>query len=440
MERTANPLDPWTASKLGLGQSALSRTAIEDWQLRRLQETLAWARANSRFYNDHFAALDDWHPTSLKDVARLPFTTAADLQADPLRFVCVSQSDIHRVVTLDTSGTTGSPKRLFFTEDDQAITLDFFEHGLRLMAAPGDKVMILLPGDKPGSVGDLLVRAIRRLGGEPLLAKDPSDLMAAEAEAARTGLALVIGLPVQVLTMARLWREHHPSRHRVRRVLLCSDNVAQPVIDDIAAIWDCEVFQHWGMTELGYGGGVDCPQHCGFHLQEGDVLFEIVDLETGQPLPPGQVGEIVVTTLTRTAMPLIRYRTGDLSRFLCGPCACGSALRRLDRILTRKTGLIALSGGAVSMADLDEALFRIPGLANFSARITAQGTAATLSITASSTASAAKLIAAIRLGLDGLPTIHAARESGELAVEVAVTDETIPFSRQKRAIRREQCQ
>ena len=114
---------------------------------------------------------------------------------------------------------------------------------------------------------------------------------------------------------------------------------AEPLPDDVrgalAARWGCAVFDHYGLTETGYGGGVECPSHDGYHLREADLYWEVIDPFSGEPVPDGTPGEVVFTTLTRRAMPLIRYRTGDLASMLPGPCACGSPLRRLSRIRGR---------------------------------------------------------------------------------------------------------
>ena len=91
----------------------------------------------------------------------------------------------------------------------------------------------------------------------------------------------------------------------------------------------CRVYDHYGSTEMGYGGALACGQGPGLHLREADLYFEVVDPATGRPLPEGAFGELVFTTLTRRGMPLVRYRTGDLTRFLPGACPCGCPLRRI---------------------------------------------------------------------------------------------------------------
>ena len=96
------------------------------------------------------------------------------------------------------------------------------------------------------------------------------------------------------------------------------------------------------MTEMGYGGGVECDVHDGYHLREADLFVEIVDPVTRQPLPDGVYGEVVFTTLTRRAMPLIRYRTGDMARFLTDALPLWHVLRRLSRIQGRLANTVSL--------------------------------------------------------------------------------------------------
>jgi phenylacetate-coenzyme A ligase PaaK-like adenylate-forming protein len=116
---------------------------------------------------------------------------------------------------------------------------------------------------------------------------------------------------------------------------------------------------------------VDCESHEGYHLREADLLFEIVDVVTGEPLPDGETGEVVFSTLTREAMPLIRYRTGDISRFSPDPCGCTTLLKNLQRIRERVDSRVSLGRcGEITIADLDDALFDVDGLVDFAVSLT----------------------------------------------------------------------
>lgn len=119
-------LEPWIKHKItGESSGVLTRKLIEDYQLGKLQETLNLVTGKSRFYQRLYSGVD-CKLSSLQDISKLPFTSAEDLKDNPLDFLCVPQNEIDRIVTLQSSGTTGKPKRLFFTEADQELTINFF--------------------------------------------------------------------------------------------------------------------------------------------------------------------------------------------------------------------------------------------------------------------------------------------------------------------------
>lgn len=360
-----NPLDAAAAALIGT-TLPLPRSELQRHQFERLRETVAWAQQKSPFYRRRLADVDAASLRTPADLQRLPFTTADDLRRNDPPLLCVSQDDISHVVTLETSGTNGPPKRLFFTSEDQLATRDFFVSGMSVFTRPGDRVLILFPGGRAGSVGDLLAHALRGMGAEPRVAEAPLDPAAAAALLHEFRPDVVAGAPVAVLAVARHGALLGPAR--VRSVLLSSDRAGARLRSALAATWNCEVFDHYGMTETGLGGGVECAAHAGYHMREAELLFEIVDPANGTPVADGEAGEVVLTTLMRRGLPLIRYRTGDVSRIVSGRCACGSPLLRLDRIQGRLGASIELGGGELDIAMLDEALFAQPKVIDFAAR------------------------------------------------------------------------
>ncbi len=364
MEST--PLQGWMAQRLGVKH--LSRELLEAYQLLKLQETISWARQQSPFYRERLADVGEQDLKKLGDLAQLPFTSADNLSRDPRRFLCVSQSEVSRVVTLKTSGTSGAPKRLYFTPEDQERIIDFFHHGMSALARPGDRVLILLPGSSPGSQGDLLATGLRRLGAVGIGHGPVLDPLGTLEVMNRERPEVLVGLPVQVLALARTGR----GRAAPRAVVLCSDHAATAIRRELRRLWDCEVFTHYGMTEMGLGGGVECHAHAGYHLREMDLYLEIVDPGTGNPVRAGKGGEVVFTTLGRRGMPLIRYRTGDRSRFLSESCPCGTVLKTLEKVGGR-IQRVELNGTGLSMSALDEALFPLGGLLDFTAVLSRDG-------------------------------------------------------------------
>lgn len=359
------PLDSWIKSKTGSGYGNLSAEGLARYQFTKLDETVKYASGNSIFYRNHFMKYTPVNISSYAEFTDLPFTTETDIRDHGLKMLCVSQDEIHRVVTLDSSGTTGRPKRVYFTEDDQELTVDFFMQGMATFTGPGDRVMILLPCESPGSVGDLLAKAVERLGACPVRHGIVKNIPEALWIISGTRTNIVVGIPVQILALARYHEQRPVQGISIERILLSTDNVPSTVVNELGRIFGSETFSHYGMTEMGLGGGVDCCCHEGYHMREADLFFEIINPETGEPVPDGDTGEIVFTTLTRRGMPLIRYRTGDLSRFVPVTCCCGSTLRRLDYIRVRKSGVININNTSFSISDLDEKILAIPGVLDF---------------------------------------------------------------------------
>jgi phenylacetate-CoA ligase len=363
------PLHAWVEEKIGCTHQEFGLETLERYQLDRLQHVIGQVKVRSTFYRQFFAAYAGT-PQTLQDITRYPFTHPQDIQNDPNPFLCVSQDEIQRIVTLPTSGTTGPSKRIFFTASDQELTIDFFRVGMSTLAKPGDRVLILLPWQRPGSVGYLLRIGLERLGCDPYpygLLDDESTVLKLIHE---KNINVIVGAPVHLHRLAA-WDHAFSilSRGQIEKVLSSTDMLPGSILRNLQRWWGCEVFDHYGMTETGLGGGVECEAHEGYHLREADLYYEIVDPFTGANLPDGELGEVVFTTLTRLGMPLVRYRTGDISRLLTGICGCGSFIKRLERISRRISSGIDLKPGMLYPNDLDEALFKLDGLLDFSTTI-----------------------------------------------------------------------
>jgi phenylacetate-coenzyme A ligase PaaK-like adenylate-forming protein len=206
---------------------------------------------------------------------------------------------------------------------------------------------------------------------------------------------------------------------------LSADYVSQAIVREIESAWHCPVFNHYGMTETGLGGVVDCGARSGGHIREADLYVEIIDPATGHTVPDGERGEIVVTTLTRVGMPLIRYRTGDLSRIIPEPCRCGTVLKRLEWVKGRLAGQVRLGGNCLlSMADLDEALFPLPGLLNFQAAVTLENDVDLLQVTLFTQGGPAeKLCCSTREALENIPALHQAIAGGGFKIAPLIISE-----------------
>ncbi|MES9995606.1 DVU_1553 family AMP-dependent CoA ligase [Desulfovibrio aminophilus] len=330
MRRT--PLDAWIAARLGIPIADLGPEAVEARQLEALRRTLAHAARHSPFYRQRLTGLPTGFPARRTDLATLPLSTAEDLAAHGEAMLCVSGGEIARVVTLETSGTSGPPKRLFFTPEDLEATLDFFAVGISTLVGDGDVALVLLPGRRPEGVADLLSRALPRIGAQAVLPPEPWTPGELARLLERADVTRMVAAPAQMRKLLDHAEFSRAARLRVGAVLSSAEPLDGGLRSDLENTWDCKVFDHWGMTETGYGGGVECAAHAGYHPRLADLFLEVIDPRTAAPLPLGESGELVVSTLNRRGLPLVRYRTGDAARLLPGPCPCGSPLPRLETV------------------------------------------------------------------------------------------------------------
>jgi phenylacetate-CoA ligase len=427
--------EAWNAKKMGLG-SNLTREQIGHYQLHKVRQTIQWAYGNSPFYHKLLKNFVSKEIGCIEELNYFPFTTADHIREQARQFLCVSQSDISRIVTLDSSGTTGKAKRIYFTTFDQELTIDFFQQGMSTFLEMGDRVLILLPGERVGSIGNLLFRALERAGAVPILHGFVQNIPKTLEFMIQERIDSLVGIPTQVLALAR-YAEMTKKTIQLKSALLSTDHVPNAIIQELVRVWGCQVFEHYGMTEMGLGGGLDCEAHKGYHLREADLYFEVVD-QKGKPVPDGQEGEVVFTTLTRQGMPFIRYRTGDISRFLPGPCSCGTVLKRLERIIKRKDGLVFLNNNtSFTISDLDEKIFAVDKVIDFTVTVNSLQKATKLTVSVWLLGQPNEVTErALWDALYSVPALVQARQAGQLSLSVKIicSRDTLFLSAPKRRI------
>ena len=326
----------------------LTREGLDELQLRRLNEVLTRLKARGGIYKDYPEQLE-----SLSDLKKLPFTTAQMLSVQAGKFLLTSQSEVSRVISGATSGTTGPAKRVFYTERDTEHTVGFFAAGISEMLAEGESCFIAFPFTGPFGLGDLIAQAVERLGGIPIKAGFGQTWGEMLELVRQTQPETYIGFPVTLLSLLRMYGDDFP----IKRALVSGDACPNGVMEELEKALGSKLYPHYGSRECGLGGAVTCPAFHGMHLRENHIIPEIID-ENGQVLPDGEYGELVITTIGADAMPLIRYRTGDYTRIL-PQCPCGGVTRRIDTV-SRQEGII-------SIEELDSKLFHIPELVDYRA-------------------------------------------------------------------------
>jgi phenylacetate-coenzyme A ligase PaaK-like adenylate-forming protein len=174
----------------------------------------------------------------------------------------------------------------------------------------------------------------------------------------------IVAMPIPLLSFARYMKAERV-KINLTGVLVSADTCTPEVEAMLREELDCEIYPHYGSRESGLGGAITCPAHAGMHLWESDLYVEIID-EAGNVLPVGSQGEIVLTTLRRQAMPLIRYRTGDVGVIYAEECSCGSIVRRLKN--PRRRNILVLD-----IADADSVMFSHKQLLDYRIALSAEG-------------------------------------------------------------------
>lgn len=355
-------LDNWICKEIK-AENKLSRQELEKYQLNTLNNLIKYVKENSPFYRKLYKDLDKIN--SLEELYKIPIINKDHIIQYGNKMVCVNQSKISRIVSLETSGTMGKNKRIYFTEEDQELTVDFFIRGLSFLVKKGDVMMIMLPFERENGVGDLIKQSLEIMKVKPVLNGSLDSLKKTTNLMINNKVNSIVGMPVEILALGKyIKKENLPIN--IKSILLSADMVNNTFIREIKKVYNCEVFNHFGMTETGLGCAVDCDYHEGMHIRENDLLVEIINPMTKESIKDGESGEIIITTLTRKAMPLIRYATGDISSFLTGQCSCKSILKRLNKIKYRMDDNVHIGKNLyININSIDNILFRLDNLINY---------------------------------------------------------------------------
>jgi len=345
-------------------QESMPRQELEQLQWERLQSTLHRVYRHVSFYRN---ALDDRGilPEDLEriqDLGRLPFTDRATLMDNyPYGMFAVPLREVVRIHSIP--GWTGKPIVTGYTRNDLDHWSDLAARVLRGSGVTPDDVVQISFGY------GMLNRGLGLHYG-----------------AERIGASVIPGSSVEIRKQLLIMRDFRTT------VMVCSPSYAQYLLAQMAEMgldpkdlflraglfggepWEAgmradfeegflaDAFDHYVVPEvLGPGIAGECGQKSGLHIAEDHFLPEVVDPATGEPLPPGEEGELVLTSLTREAFPLIRFRTGDLTRLDPSPCACGRTLARMAPLASRDPDLVRVNGVAVSLARIRDTLQELYG-------------------------------------------------------------------------------
>jgi phenylacetate-CoA ligase len=348
------------------GIETLPRADLERLQLARLQALVTRLQERVPFYRDRLAGAGGaTEPIkSLGELRRFPFTTSADLRDSyPAGLLAVPMDQALRLHT--SSGTTGRPKALFFSPRDvdnaaELCARSFVATGLTAgdvfqnMMTYGLFTGALVAHYGAERVGCLVIPA------GPGNSEKQLQLM---QDFGTTAMHLT---PSFALYFADFLDAKGPDARKplkLRRAFVGAEPYSIETRDKIEQGLGVEVFNSYGLSEMnGPGVAFECSERAGMHLWEDHFVLEVIDPKTEAPLPDGEPGELVLTTLCREAMPLLRYRTRDIAAVVPGPCACGRTHRRLARITGRADDMLIVRGVNLYPQQIEHVLMAMPQL------------------------------------------------------------------------------
>ncbi len=344
----------------------MDREEIEQVQLERLEATLNRVARNVPFYRKRFAEIG-FEPDDLRSIAdlrRLPFTTKADFRENhPYGLFAVPLRDVVRVHA--SSGTTGMSTAVGYTRNDLA-------HWSNLVArvlvaggvGKGDVVQVAFDyGLFTGAFG--FHQGAERIGASviPVSSANARRQIGILQDYRSTAL---VGTPSYALQLADALDEAgvNPSALSLRYGLFGAEPWSESMRREIEHRLKLVATDNYGLSEvMGPGVAGECLDKAGLHVNEDHFLVEVIDPETLELAAPGEVGELVITTLTREALPVIRFRTRDLASIDLRPCPCGRTFARMSRVKGRTDDLLILRGAKVFPSEIEQVLFEVEGAA-----------------------------------------------------------------------------
>ncbi|MCL5808893.1 MAG: phenylacetate--CoA ligase [Deltaproteobacteria bacterium] len=343
----------------------MDRGSLEKLQMARLGETLARVK-NSVHYGKRFAelGLDTAKIRTLADLERLPLTTKEDLREQwPYGFLTCSRDEIIRMHS--SSGTTGRATVIFHTANDIAAWTNLLARSMFMAGMRRSDVFqnMMTYGLFTGGLG--FHYGAEEIGALviPAGAGNSKRQIQLMQDFETTAIHII---PSYALHLSTVFTETGIDPRRDTKLKIAflgaephSENMRRKIED----FYGFKGFNSYGLSEMnGPGMAFECPEQRGMHVWEDNYIIEVIDPLTLRPVPEGEEGELIATTLLREGMPILRYRTKDLTRIIPGPCPCGRTHRRIERITGRTDDMMILKGVNIFPIQIEKRLMEIPGV------------------------------------------------------------------------------
>lgn len=343
----------------------MPREKLRELQLARLKKTLRWAYERVPFYRETFDRIG-FHPgdfTDFKDMSKLPFTTKDDLRAHyPFGMLAVPLEEIVRIHA--SSGTTGKPSVVGYTRNDLETWTNLVARMVSLAGVvKGDVAQIAFSyGLFTGAFG--LHYGLERVGAAVIPVSGGNterQLMLMQD----FGTTTLISTPTYALHIAEVAEDMgiDMKKLRLRLGLFGAEGWTEGFRKEIESRLPIKATDNYGLSEvMGPGVSGECEYTCGMHIAEDHFYWEVIDPATGEVLGPGEKGELVLTTLTKEALPLIRYRTKDITSIVLEPCECGRTTARMAKVTGRTDDMLIIRGVNVFPSQIESVLAETEGV------------------------------------------------------------------------------
>ncbi len=357
----------------------MSREELEKVQLNKLKDLVKRVYEKIPFYRESFdaAGVKPENIQSLADITNLPFTVKQDLRnAYPFKMFAVPQSEVVRIHC--SSGTTGTATVVGYTKHDLEVWGDCFARFL-YAADCGKDATIQISYGYGLFTGGLGAHQGGETAGCTVLPMSTGNTKRQVRLMHDFGVDCLCCTPSYALNIADVAYEEgfDPAKDfKIHSAVLGAEPCSEAMRKEIERKLGVRVHDIYGLSEvMGPGVACECEKQNGLHVCEDHFIIEIVDPKTLLPVPDGEWGEVVFTTLSKDCSPLIRYRTRDISRILVGECECGRTFRRMDRIAGRTDDMLIIRGVNVFPSQIEEEIVSFPEIAaQYQLILTTKGT------------------------------------------------------------------
>jgi len=346
----------------------LNRAAIRDEQAQLLAVHLEYCRAKSPYYAKMCADFPAATTANSFDIlSSMPFTTKDDLAGNINRFVAAPECDIRDIAF--SSGTTGAPLPIVYTENDlQRLAYNEQKAFIACGMTPHDKILLTCTMDRCFIAGLAYREGVRAVGAS-VIRNGLNSLESHAGIIATLKPSIIIGVPSFLKKLIKFLTAENIDPGCVKK-LIC---IGEPVRSNdcqlsllgslLEKLWGASVYSTYASSET-ITSFCDCEAGCGGHLHHDLAILEIID-DNGNQCGPGETGEVVITPLQMEGMPLLRFKTGDISQYFDEKCACGRSTPRLGPIAGRKQQMMKINGTTVYPETVFSCLETLPGIIDY---------------------------------------------------------------------------